>query len=106
MVMIDVFIMLDHTSVDDTHIQLKILLPHVPQTENCLFLGEKHKTEFAKIIMSNWDYIITEYDEYSKIDNLHTLDDFVDFVSDFIIIKSVMYNTTNKNNPTIHLVIK
>lgn len=103
--MIEVFIMLNHTSMYEETIQLKISLPCVPQIGSFLFLGEEHTKMFAEILFSNWDYIKNIYDEYSKIDNLHTLDDFEEFVNDFCKVESVMYNTKNKNNPTIHIII-
>jgi hypothetical protein len=51
MVMIDMYVMLNHTSMYDTHIQLKISLPGIPQKGNELFLGQEHREEFGKIII-------------------------------------------------------
>ena len=105
MVMIEVFVMLNHTNMYDTKIQLKISLPCVPQIGSCLFLGEEHRQDWANILIPNWKYIQAEYDEYSKIDNMHTWEDFTELIEDFCNVETVMYNTKNKNNPTIHLII-
>jgi hypothetical protein len=105
MVMINMFVMLNHTSMYDRHFQLQIVLPFVPEIGSSLFLGKEHLHEFAEIIMKNWRYIQSNYDEYARIDNLHTLEDFVDFVNDFSTVENVLYNTNEKKNPTIHLKI-